>query len=120
MEMHTCQVCNKLFASSGPRICTGCMKRLDKVYEKAREFLRDHADTELNAPALAEAIGEDVRDLEILIAEGRFERDTTAADPEERRRQQLLSAFQKSLGDSSGSAAADRRTTYGRDRHGRD
>ena len=119
MEMHTCQVCNKLFASSGPRICTGCMKRLDKVYEKAREYLRDHADTELNAPALAEAIGEDVRDLEILLAEGRFERDVSSSEPDDQRRRKLLEAFQKSLGTSSGSSVEDRRTTYGRDRHGR-
>ena len=64
MEMHTCQVCNKLFASSGPRICAACMKRLDKVYERAREYLRDHADAELNASSLAEGAAQTRRVLD--------------------------------------------------------
>lgn len=121
MEMHQCQVCGKLFASSGPRICPSCIKRLDRVYESARSYLRDHPDASLNAKELAEAIGEDVMDIEILIAEGRFEREV-AADMEDRRRQQLLSEFQKSLSQTEANLRAQqeqRRTTYGKDRHGK-
>jgi predicted nucleic acid-binding Zn-ribbon protein len=121
MEMHQCQVCGKLFASSGPRICPACIKRLDRVYEKARGYLRDNPNASLNAKELAEAIDEDVLDIEVLIAEGRFERDLSN-DLENMRRQQLLSEFQKSLSKTEAALKAQqeqKRTTYGKDRHGK-
>jgi predicted amidophosphoribosyltransferase len=121
MEMHQCQVCRKLFASSGPKICPSCIKRLDRVYEKARSYLRDNPDANLNAKELAEAIDEDVLDIEILIAEGRFERDL-AEDLNDIRRQQLLNEFQKSLSKTQENLRAlqgQKKTTYGKDRHGK-
>jgi hypothetical protein len=71
----------------------------------------------LDAVKLAEAIGEDIRDIEILISQGKFER--READPEERRKQRLLEDLQRNLGKSDPSSPSSGRTTYGRDRHGR-
>jgi hypothetical protein len=119
MQMSTCQLCGKIFASTGPKVCASCSKRLDRVYEKAREYLRDNPQMELDARDLAEAIQENLHDLEILISQGRFERE--ASDPAERQRKRLLEELQKSLStSSSGRAGGTSRSTYGRDRHGKE
>ena len=120
MEMTTCSICGKIFGSSGRGLCGQCQKLLDIVYEKARSYLRDNPKAELSAPELAKAIKEDVRLIELLMLEGRFETDPgkPSEDPEEKKRRQLLESLQKNL--SSPAAREQRATTYGSDRHGRE
>jgi hypothetical protein len=73
----------------------------------------------VQAKSLAEAIKEDVKLVEILVAEGRFE----PKDPEgpienesEKRRKKLLEELQKNL---EASARRDKVVTYGSSKHSR-
>ena len=117
--MTACDVCGKIFGSTGRAVCPSCRKLLDIVYEKARTYLRDNPKTELRAPELAKAIGEDVRLVEIIVAEGRFDSKHSSEDmsDDERKRQKLLAEIEKSL--SATTEKAQPRVTYGQDRHGR-
>lgn len=119
MNMTACDVCGKIFGSTGRAVCPSCRKLLDIVYEKARTYLRDNPKTELRAPELAKAIGEDVRLVEIIVAEGRFDSKHSSEDmsDDERKRQKLLAEIEKSL--SATTEKAQPRVTYGQDRHGR-
>lgn len=119
MNMTACDVCGKIFGSNGRAVCPVCRKLLDIVYEKARTYLRDNPKADVRAQELAEAIGEDVRLVEIIVAEGRF----ASQDPsemvtdEEKRRLKLLAEIEKSL--SSSTEKNQAYVTYGQDRHGR-
>jgi hypothetical protein len=93
---------------------------LDIVYEKARTYLRDNPKMQARAKTLAKAIGEDVRLIEILVAEGKFDPKDypgVETDEQEKRRQQLLGELQKNL--SATPARKEEKTTYGSSRHGR-
>jgi hypothetical protein len=119
MEMTTCNVCGKIFGTSGGAVCPNCAKLLDMVYEKARAYLRDHPKEALQARDLAKAIGEDERLVDILMIEGRFDSKDDGAPLEsedEKKRKKLLGELQKNL--SVPVRKEPERTTYGSDRHG--
>ena len=122
MEMITCDLCNKPFASTGPRVCVRCMKRLDTVYAKARDFIRDNPKARLDVKEMAEALEVDVRDLEVLIAQKRLDRDADNAmgevEDEESRRKKLLESFQRSASELSGEPKKAYRS-YGEERYGK-
>jgi hypothetical protein len=120
MEMTACNVCGKIFGTSSGSICPACRKLLDIVYEKARAYLRDNPKAEMKARALAKAIGEDERLVEILMIEGRFEnKDSDGLDSEvEKKRKKLLEDLQRSL--AKPAPKEEGMTTYGNDRHGGD
>lgn len=119
MDMTACGICGKVFGSTGHGVCPSCMKLLETVYEKARAYLRDNPKTGFGAQALASAIGEDVRLVEILAAEGRFTGDRQDSDmgADEKRNRRLLDELKKNL--SGQQEKAPRRVTYGQDRHGK-
>jgi len=118
MNMTACDVCGKIFGSSGRAVCPACRKLLDIVYEKARTYLRDNPKADIRAPELAKAIGEDIRLVEIIVAEGRFDsKDGPQQTEEEKKRQRLLAEIEKSL--SSPSEKNQAYSTYGQGRHGR-
>ncbi len=105
MNMVTCDRCSKIFGSPGPRICPACSKELDRIYSRAREYLRDHPQERLNVHDLAEALGEESSDIDILVSTGRIRlwgEDGRVDDADDRAR--LLKAFQKNLskGNSQG------------------
>ena len=122
MEMITCDLCSKPFASTGPKICVRCMKRLDTVYAKARDFIRDNPKARLDVKEMAEALEVDVRDLEVLIAQKRLDRDADNAmgevEGEESRRKKLLESFQRSASELSGEPKKTYRS-YGEERYGK-
>jgi len=123
MEMVTCDLCNKPFASAGPKICVRCLKRLDTVYVKARDYIRENSKVRLSVSELAEAIEVDVRDLEVLIAQKRLDRDAGDSmgemEDEEERRKKLLESFQRSVADASGGETKKAYRSYGEERYGK-
>ncbi len=103
MNMVTCDRCSKLFGSPGPRICPACSKELDKIYERAREYLRDHPRERLNVSDLAEILNEEAADIDLLVAAGRLRLwDDNSFDDREGERERLLKAFQKNLSRDGG------------------
>jgi hypothetical protein len=89
------------------------------VYEKARTYIRDNPKTEVRAKALATAIDEDVRLIEILVAEGKFDAKDSPRMEEselEKRRKKLLQDLQNSL---AMPVKKEENVTYGSSKHGR-
>jgi hypothetical protein len=119
VEMTTCNVCGKIFGTSAGSVCPSCRKLLDIVYEKARTYLRDNPKAEVRSKALAAAIDEDERLVEILVAEGRFDaKDSPRMEEGEldKRRKKLLQDLQKNL---ELPAKKEEKVTYGSSKHGR-
>lgn len=119
MDMTACDVCGKIFGSNGRAVCPACRKLLDIVYEKARTYLRDNPKADVHAPELAQAIGEEERLVEIIVAEGRFDskNPSESITDDEKKRLKLLAEIQKSL--SSSTEKNQTYVTYGKNRHGR-
>jgi hypothetical protein len=121
--MATCQVCGKIFGTSAGVVCPSCRKLLDIVYDKARNYLRDNPKAEVRAKALAEAIGEDVRLVEVLVVEGKFDAKDSPRMEEgelEKRRKKLLGELQKNLEMPVKKEEREEKATYGSTKHSRD
>ena len=123
MEMTACNACGKIFGSTGRSICPACRKKLDEIYDKARTYIRDNPKAELKADTLTEAIGAEVKYVEILVAEGKFDpgkSDEAAMDEDDKKRAKLLEDIQKSLTKMSDKTETAKVVTYGSARHGRE
>ncbi|MDR2179272.1 MAG: hypothetical protein LBP21_03090 [Synergistaceae bacterium] len=123
MPLLTCRLCGKIFTSAGGRTCPGCLDRLDELYPKVREYLRDNPKAALNIETLAEAMGADVRDVQALVDMGYLDRDTSRqVDSEAANRQKLAQEFEKSLKQMKDSSAtrdtANNAASYGQYRYG--
>ncbi|MDR1515991.1 MAG: hypothetical protein LBS45_09860 [Synergistaceae bacterium] len=119
--MTTCNVCGKIFGTSAGSVCPSCRKLLDIVYEKARTYLRDNPKADVRAKALAAAIDEDVKLVEILVVEGRFDaKDSPRMEESEldKRRKKLLQDLQKNL-EIPAKQQEEKTTTYGSSKHGK-
>ena len=124
MEMTKCILCGKVFGSAGKKACSSCRKEMDTLYEKARNYLRDHPKEELDAQKLAVAIEEAPQMIRLLIDEGRFvkgdSKDSSDESAEEKKKQRLLEELQKTVEKkSSVDQSAGKVTTYGKERHSR-
>ena len=139
MEMTKCMLCGKVFGSSGKKACSACRKEMDAIYEKARNYLRDHPKEELDAQKLAVVMEVDPQMIRLLIEEGRFVKESPADDnkedlkndsaelSDESKKQRLLEEFQKTVGKQSSTAekkssedqSSSQAMKYGRDRHSR-
>ena len=139
MEMTKCILCGKVFGSAGKKACSSCRKEMDTLYEKARNYLRDHPKEELDAQKLAVVMDVDPQWIRLLIEEGRFVKDHPADDSkeglkddsaelsDERKKQRLLEEFQKTVTKPSGTAekqssedqSSSQAMKYGRERHSR-
>lgn len=75
MQLATCKLCGRVFVSNGPKICENCMRRLEEVYSRAHDYLRNNDDENFDAKALADAIEANPRDVQELIDMGWLERD---------------------------------------------
>jgi hypothetical protein len=117
--MAECKLCGKPFITAGPTICPACLKRLDNVYKKALDYLRDHPHERLNAKELAEVIDEDLADVRALIELGWIERDisTEPINEEIDKKRHLLKAFEKELSALQGQSR--KYSSYSYERYGR-
>ena len=122
MPLLPCKLCGKLFSSSGGRTCTACHSRLDELYPRVREHLRDNPKVAFNVETVAEAMEVDIRDIQGLIDMGYLDRDIgTQTGSEVTRRQQLAKEFEDSLKQMqgiSGRAGKGAAVSYGQQRYG--
>ena len=120
MELGACVVCGKIFMVSGRAICPACHKLMDIIYDKARSYLRDHPNENLNARELAKAIKEDAALVEILVMEGRFEKSYEGPQESEgeKKHRKMLEEFQQGLAKSE-LESKKAHVTYASERHGR-
>ncbi|GHS95247.1 hypothetical protein AGMMS50276_10100 [Synergistales bacterium] len=125
MPLVTCKLCNKLFTSGGPQICSSCLTKVDNLYPRVREFLRDNPKTEFNVDTVAHEMEEDIRYVQALVDMKYLDRDmeTRVESPSTKARERLANELQKSLRDMKSAAAKreaakDAAASYGQERHG--
>ena len=120
MPLLTCRLCGKLFTSSGGRTCPACHTRLDELYPRVREYLRDNPKVAFNVETIAEELEVDIRDIQGLVDLGYLDRDLdTQASADTAKRQKLAQEFENSLKQMKDSSAQPVKTvTYGQQRYG--
>ena len=107
MALVTCRLCRKIFTAAGGRTCPACKKRLDDLYLKVRDYLRDNPKLEMNVDALAEALKTDILEIQALVDMGYLDRDDKAIQSEsDSSRQKLALELEKSLSEMKAAAAA--------------
>lgn len=107
MALVTCKLCRKIFTAAGGRTCPECKKRLDELYMKVRDFLRDNPKLEMHLDTLSESLNVDIREIQALVDMGYLDRDAEAlSSNEESSRQKLALEFEKSLGEMRAAAAS--------------
>lgn len=123
MPLLSCRLCGKIFTSAGGRTCPACLNRLDELYPRVREYLRDNPKAAFNVETLAEKMNADVRDIQALVDTGYVDRDTEKhADSETANRQKLAKEFEESLKQmknaSTAREIAKNTASYGQQRYG--
>jgi len=120
MPLLACRLCGKIFNSIGGRTCQACHARLDDLYPRVREYLRDNAKMAFSVDSIAEAMEVEIRDIQGLVDLGYLDRDIgSQPDPEEARRQKLAKELESSLKQMKGEAAKSKgSTSYGQQRYG--
>ena len=120
MPLLTCRLCGKLFTSSGGRTCPACHTRLDELYPRVREYLRDNPKVGFNVESVANEMEVDIRDVQGLVDLGYLDRDVDKqASADAAKRQKLAQEFENSLKQMKDSSAQPTKTvTYGQQRYG--
>lgn len=127
MALVTCKLCRKIFtaATAADRACPECRKRLEDVYLKVRDYLRDNPKEELNVEMLAEVLEVDIRDVQGLVDLGYLERDfahgETSESAAEDSRQKLMKELEQARDQMKATAAAaaqHRPVSYGQTLYG--
>ncbi|WP_314717798.1 hypothetical protein [uncultured Fretibacterium sp.] len=107
MALVTCKLCRKIFTAAGGRTCPACKKRLDDLYMKVRDFLRDNPKMEFNVDTLSTSLDADIRDVQALVDMGYLDRESTVnLSNEESSRQKLALELEKSLNEMKAAAAS--------------
>ncbi|MBR2207991.1 MAG: hypothetical protein IJ859_04185 [Synergistaceae bacterium] len=77
MELVRCRLCGNLRANGSDhyRICRNCRHRLDDIYGRVHEYLRDNEDDDFDIYRLGEAMDIDTADIQALVDLGYLERD---------------------------------------------
>jgi hypothetical protein len=99
------------------------LSRLDELYPKVREYLRDNPKVGFNIETLSQEMGADVRDIQALVDMGYLDRDPERrVDSETVARQKLAKEFEESLKQMKNSPAfrdaSPSAASYGQQRYG--
>ena len=119
MPLLTCKLCGKIFSSSGGRTCPACHKRLDDLYPRVREYLRDSPKSGFNVEMVADDLDVDIRDIQGLLDLGYLDRDVDAqSNSEALRKQKLAQELENSLKQMKTSTQGNKPVSYGQQRYG--
>ncbi|MDR1740462.1 MAG: hypothetical protein LBR38_01245 [Synergistaceae bacterium] len=125
MAIVTCKLCGKIFTSAGAKVCPECFTKLDGLYMRARDVLRDNPKLVMNIEDLAEAMNEEPKYIQALVDMGYMERDAGLSakllkTPE---KENLIKDLERSLNKMKESsaqrdAAKNAARSYGQQRYG--
>ena len=127
MAIGTCKLCRKIFtaeAGKNSKVCPECRYKLDELYTKVRNYLRDNTREDFDVEQVSEALKADIRDVQALVDLGYLERDLpdgvdASAGGDDR--QKLVKAFEASIDKLKASAAAvaaHKPVSYGQEDYG--
>ena len=78
MELKKCRLCGSVYRAEdydSYRICRSCKHRLDDIYGRVHEYLRDNEDKNFDIYELGEAMDISTADIQALVDLGYLERD---------------------------------------------
>ena len=98
MPLIECKLCGRVFTHGGRRgVCPRCIRRLEELYGRVHEYMRDNEDEEFDVHKLAEEMEENPADIQALVDLGYIERDISLYSTNETRRKKLAQAFKDEL-----------------------
>ncbi len=124
MPLLSCKLCGKIFTSAGGRTCPACLQRLDELYPRVRDFLRDNPKLQFNVETLSAELEVEIRDIQALVDMGYLDRDLArSTNSQEASKQKLAQEFENSLKQMKDSAAQrdsakSTAASYGQQRYG--
>ena len=122
MPLLTCKLCGKVFSTPGGRTCPECLKKIDDLYPRVREYLRDNPKIDFNVDSLADALETDIRYVQALTDMGYLDRDLDKrAASNMENRQKLAQEFENTLKQMKQTSARDLNknvASYGEQRYG--
>ena len=77
MGLVRCRLCGLLYEAGGrnQRICRNCLQRLEELYGRVHEYMRDNEDEDFDIYTLADALDISTADVQALVDLGYIERD---------------------------------------------
>ena len=118
--LKSCKLCGKVFNyEGGPiKVCLDCFRRIEDVYSRSHEYLRDNDEEKFDFVQLSEAIGADPRDVQELVEMGWLDRDLSLYKRNRIRRnldvENLHDSLQKSLNSNNDDdKKRHKQTSYG-------
>ena len=120
MELVRCRLCGNVYRSlseADHRVCTPCRHRLEDLYGRVHEYLRDNEDEYFDIYKLAEAMDISTADIQALVDLGYLERDLqTYGRGRTTEREKLLNEFNNELSKMKKTPASYGGTIYARDK----
>ena len=76
MPLNECKLCRKIYNGfEGQKICPACVRRLEEIYGRVHEYMRDNADKDFDIDTLADEMEISPVDVQALVDMGYIERD---------------------------------------------
>ena len=121
--MKECNLCRRLFSSSGGRTCQDCIKYLEEIYPTVRSFIRDSKKPKIEVAEIADALEIPIKYVQGLVNLGYLGRDLPHVkaddiDYENEERNRLTRELEKATTDlKSSSSRKASYGTYGQERY---
>ena len=113
MELLRCRLCGNVYRSlseADHRVCKPCRHRLEDIYGRVHEYLRDNEDEDFDIYKLGEAMDISTADIQALVDLGYLERDLkTYGNKGTTNREKLAAEFNNELSKMK----KETTTTYG-------
>ena len=98
MALIKCRLCGMLFNAGQRKYCSNCMRKLDELYGRVHEYMRDNEDEEFDIYTLADAMDITTPEVQALVELGYIERDLqTYGKNKKSSRQHLADQFNNEL-----------------------
>ena len=76
MALTECRLCRRIYNGfEGQRICGDCIRRLEDIYGRVHEYMRDNQDRDFDLETLADEMEISPVDIQALVDLGYIERD---------------------------------------------
>ena len=94
MGLVKCRMCGMLYESGqqSHRICRRCRQRLEELYGRVHEYMRDNEDEDFDIYNLADAMDISTADVQALVDLGYIERDLQTYSKNKKGSREVLAA----------------------------
>ena len=91
MALIECKLCRRIYNGfEGQKICGACVRRLEEIYGRVHEYMRDNADKDFDIDTLADEMEISPVDVQALVDLGYIERDLQTYSREKKGSRQKL------------------------------